>query len=545
MAVRTLVCAAFLFSVFPVQNALAMQAMEDEQMADVSGAGLAFVLDDFRFQAGPTSYIEQVGGAPAVGTSFNRGDLRWFGATISSGGTDPANLATWSGSCDNGLNSMGCPMGVAGIDNFGNHDNPYVLRVFDYTRVGLDGGDWIGGIVDPVSGVSAGGVNRTVLEILAPSNMDIFRWAFWGEIQASTANPDGSINTILGTLQNQNIIRGKAAARLKPPSIAGTSDASNPFDGPVLQLFQNQSDQSLGLLYQSRLSGDYRMSVNQIVAGPDGDGVPRFTNEEGLYFTNVSAYLPLGILHYQSVVLDDINPGSSGGVGNGNFVIELTRLPNDSNAFNDAYSISGEAGYQRAGRSDRYYQTHGYVEWGDGFPTCAAANCMSGTGVSSVRFAGPGAPGLPALTINSTNFPGNLCGNNRDQSCDRYSGTAAAINIPSSTRAQVVGAGGISFVSRQSGATWNVVHNQNRPVLTDASNTGIRLARTAAISYYSAGCQLFRDCRELVASTPNPPALTDVPFNPVLQVDAINLGSSRVEGLMVQHLKITSLGAGL
>src|SRR5690606_13451496 len=117
-----------------------------------------------------------------------------------------------------------------------------------------------------------------------------------------------AVGTQLGyTLQSQSIIRGKPAARVKPPSIFGTSDASNPMAGPVLRMFQNQTDESLGLAFDSRLSGDYRFSVNQEVPGASWQGapVPEFTVEEGMYFTNVNAFLPLGQLHYQSLVLND------------------------------------------------------------------------------------------------------------------------------------------------------------------------------------------------------------------------------------------------
>ncbi|WP_348246635.1 hypothetical protein, partial [Salmonella enterica] len=67
----------------------------------VSGAGLAFGFDNFRFQAAPTSYIEQVGGEPAIDTSFNRGDLRWFGVTMSNwrAGETATERTTWAGSC--------------------------------------------------------------------------------------------------------------------------------------------------------------------------------------------------------------------------------------------------------------------------------------------------------------------------------------------------------------------------------------------------------------------------------------------------------------
>ncbi|MDX1475550.1 MAG: hypothetical protein R3309_15360, partial [Reinekea sp.] len=413
-------------------SAFALTEMSDDSLSDVQGAGLAFALDDFRLQAAPTTYIEQIGGAPAAGTSFARGDLRWFGATISNWSASEAagDRTTWNGTCGDGYNHMGCPISFAGIANYANHDNPFLLRVFEYQRVGLDpaavgaGGDWLGSPV--ANGISAGGVNRTVLELLGPSDSQDWRWAFWGEIQSSTTNADGSINSVFGLLRNQNLIIGKPASYMQPTSIAGTG-AGNPHEGAVLRLFQFRGDrengagtvfldETMGLIYHHRLSGDYRFSVNQIVGAQDSDAVPRFTDYEGLYFNNVEAYLPLGTMFYQAIVLDSVNPGD-GSAGDGNFIIELTRIPNDSNAFNDFYSSSGQSGYQRAGRNDRYYETHGYVEWGGYFPqspcqlgVSGATNCVSGSGTNDgLRWSGPGYDSstpqtvtLPARVVNVT-----------------------------------------------------------------------------------------------------------------------------------------------
>ncbi|MDF1780444.1 MAG: hypothetical protein P1U67_04030 [Alcanivoracaceae bacterium] len=566
----------------------ALVEMGESEMQDVSGAGLAFGLEDFRFQMAPTSYIEQVGSEPPATTSFNRGDLRWYGLTISNGAGVGQN---WQGgACSSaGLNNMACPMSAQGITNFANHDNPYVLRVFNYTRVGLNGAgtDWVGA---PVSnGASAGGIERTVLELLGPSNTDTFRWAFWGDIQASTTDPS---TNMIGSLQNQNIILGKPASPLKPPSLPASSFSNaanrNNMEGPVLQLFQNQGDSSLGILFHSRLSGDYRFSVNRTTALADGvlnAAVPTFTEEEGLYFTGVNTYLPLGALHYQSIILDDISTGSTGGVGNGNFVIELTRLQNDSNVYLDAYSVTSGNGYTRTNRNDRYYQTHGYVEWGNQFPTCGGTNCLSGTGVSAARFAGPGTAvahtiTLPERVVNSQNFPDDPNGHCGGNDCDFWrgdnfpnsvysqngnpvtDGTDVAIAVTvnraaggnvaaTSTRAQIAQAGGISFISRNSASTWTVMNNPNdkqRFIRDMDRRDDVMNARTDPNSY---GCGFLCTRRELFADlTPDQTALQNAAnnlnptgYSSVIRVNAINLGTARVEGLLMNHLKITSLGA--
>jgi hypothetical protein len=445
------------------------------------------------------------------------------------------------------------------------------------------------------NGISAGGVTGTVLEILGPSNSQDWRWAFWGEIQASQTDANGNITNVLGTLRNQNLIIGKPAAYIRPPSVWGTGAPvggfENGVDGAVLQMFQYRGDrvlgggsnpadrtldETMGLLYHSRLSGDYRFSVNQANGALPGDPVPQFSDQEGLYFTDVNAYLPLGQLYYQALVLDSVHP--PGGVGNGNFIIEVTRIPNDANVFNDFYSSADASGYQRAGRNDRYYQTHGYVEWGSAFPTCGSVNCMSGSGVSSVRFANslvlPTSVTLPALAVISANFPGSLCSGG----CDQWSGetapfvtTSVSITagpmIGQATRTAIANEGGVAFFSRDASTTWNVVNNQNLAStgtlggdfsgFTTAvqNDTTVRQARTN-VQNYSCGFLGLGTCRRLVAELPPnvgtiqsranaiAASLITGGSNPTIAVNAINLGSSRVEGLLVHHLKITSLGAG-
>lgn len=484
-----------------------MVPLEEEEMAGVSGAGLAFAFEDIRFQMAPTSYIEQIGGPPGGDTSFNRGDLRWFGLAMTGvSGTGMTWTTEGGHGCGAGYINLGCPMTQSGIANYATHNNPFVLRVFDYDRVGRNASNqWVAGI------------NATVLELLGPSNTDAFRWSFWGEIEASIDNGVAP-RDILGVLQSQSIILGKPAARVRPPSQFGTTN--NPMAGPLLQLFQSQTDGSLGLLYHSRLSGDYRLSVNQIAAGPDSQGLPRFTSQEGLYFTDVNAFLPLGQLHYQSIVLD--------GTGDGNFTIELTRLPNAAAAYNDLYQIAGQSGYQRTGRTDRYYETHGYVNWGTAFPTCGAANCLGGTGVSGLRYSGVDPDG-PNRNVTNAEFGGSAV------TATPQVGTVVQ---GATTREAIVAQGGISFVSRQPGANWSVPNNQNRAVFQPGVPSG---SPSFLVEVYSTNCGLFQGCNNNAGRRANPNYLNN--YNPLLQMDAINIGTARIEGMMFQHLKITSLGA--
>jgi hypothetical protein len=433
--------AAWLLGVALSGSAQAMTEIEEHDLGAFTGEGLAFALEDIRFQMAPTSYIQQTGSDPKAGTSFVRGDLRWYGLAISNA---TASGVGWTGeACSSGLS---CPMSMSAVTDLAAHDNPYVMRVFDYTAYNYQN-------------VSS---TRTVLELLGPSQTDKYRWAFWGEVYVNPSSGTCSTNASSPNcfLQSQTIINGS------PTAPAQTGGATL---GSVLRLFQtdNSADNTLGLIYHSRLSGDFRFSLSQAAGSPNTrESVPLFANgasdaaAPGLKFRNVSAYLPLGQLHYQSVTLDDINSGGSGVAGNGNFVIELTQIPAQSNAYGDFYSLNttcaastgttGEnCGYNRT-RPARYYETHGYVQWG-------------------------------SITAGS--------GNNT---------ATAATNRANTTD-------GVMFTAA-SGTTFTAT--ANRPAINPGGTPG------AATTYSAAG------------------------------ISHVNLGDSYIEGMLIQHLKITSLGAG-
>lgn len=98
----------------PLSGMAALERLDDDAMAGVSGAGLALALDDFRWLVKPTSYFEQVGSDPTGGTVFQRGDLRWYGVNISGAGTtgfhwDENGSNGFGTSCD--ASTLACPRG--------------------------------------------------------------------------------------------------------------------------------------------------------------------------------------------------------------------------------------------------------------------------------------------------------------------------------------------------------------------------------------------------------------------------------------------------
>ena len=426
-----------------------MAALDDAELAETNAQGIALAFEDFRFQMHPRDYIEQIGSTPqsactTTGSGLgNRNcsrteNLRFYGLSMTSSGAGQ----TFNGAaCPSGES---CPLGAGSIARLASFGDPYLLRAF--SRSGLN--------------FFGGAENRTVLELLGPTRTDAFKWSFMGEIDVY----GGGIAQGNGVLQNQVIIQGSPTARTQ-------GGAESTRQGTVLQLFRTAatnnnanatigrpfSGDTLGIVWQSRLNGSFRFSASQTGTVGAGSlaGLPLFNqgttdaNAPGLKFKQVEAFLPLGQLHYQPLVLG-ATPADDG-----NFQIELTRVQNIASIYQDFYSLNagcansaGAAGrgcgYNRAARPARYFETHGYVRWGQGFT---------------------GGPGTDP-TINSTT--------------DGIIFAAPA---------------GANFTARSSSNPTNA-NNLNVTTVTAANRT------------------------------------------------FANIGTARADGLLVQHLKITSLGAG-
>lgn len=308
-------------------SAYGLVEMADEQMSEISGAGIAIVLEDIRITASPTSFLEFTGSAPGS-AEFERGDIRWYGISIT--GTDTSFGSTWSGSCGAGILDLGCAQGGY-VTHFAPHDNPLLLRAFDYSRV---------------DGLGNTNVSRTVLELLFPSDHEPYRFAFWGEL---------NVNQGAGKLQVQNIWNNVNQG------------------GGSLRIFNHVygagfNDNTFGLIFTNYFEADIRMSLAQGFFSPDTLGmVPEFEEYEGMYANDFRVYFPMGQMHYQALIADDV-PGS-----NGNFVLEQTLVPNDEDAYNHFYgrTIADDptGGYNRTesvrNALGSYHETHGYLRIGD------------------------------------------------------------------------------------------------------------------------------------------------------------------------------------
>lgn len=682
--------ALFTISLVIMANpSVALVELDETQMEDVSGKGLAFAFDDFRFQMEPTSYFENIGEKPnriPGATNAFKGDYRWIGTTISRGyELDYAKLFNFSDYIDeSGTNAgkfnmnptstadsskaleyidqygknqtLSYPIAQGGAQGYAEINNPFVLRVRSHKAVGLNTArnDWVGDI------------NHTALELVGATQSTPFRWAFWGEVDAVADN-----GALLGRMTNQEIIIGSPTSRFKPDGsnpagdptgreigcsgsgtgITGCGNSQYKIMGPVFRMYQSmgegQNDQTLGMLYHHRLSGDYRFSVNQPTAGKTAEGgkvIPTFDAQEGMYFMHVNAYLPMGQLHYQSLVVT----GEKDGAGNytGNFITETSQIPNDPNVFNDFYGYpntgssttlpsGSQQGYNRKNLNDRYYETHGYVRWGNNFPTNAEfiaqigsgsaaylnganGNSMPGTGVTNTKgyspVSGNGVTSgssinvtyhIKPYAINDTNFLNvytsglgsvdiGLCGTDRNVSCNNMTGSTPDITstvsigvttptpVGQGTKQQLISAGGMVFLARE-GGSWKVPQNPNlasamasastnqlifnswdakkvltSPQISSGGTVSDKNLVSATNSYKLSG-------NNWVVITQNDVknGYTDAAGNTLkgldqvtkdvinanggataeLTINGINLGSSRVEGMLIHHLKVTTLGA--
>jgi hypothetical protein len=362
--------------------AVALQPLDDSQMAQVSGTGIALGLANFRFAMAPTSYIELTGTNTSIPAGWSRADARYYGLSFTA--VPPASTTSGTGSTDwfgngctsTGADSLNCPMGTGSITYFAPVFDPYVLRAYQET-----GYDYQGASKSP-----------TVLELLSPKNPDTWMWAFWGEIEvgrngASPAPVGTCNNSDAGCVGGADFLQSESIIQGKPVTKDGTQS--------IMYLVKtlNNNDSTLGLIYQSHLSGNFRFSVQQ--HGDSSDTlhmVPDFFENEGLYFKNVDAYMPLGELNYQTLNVNDTS------AHDGNFSLELTLIPNvnapacapscgdgqlDGNGTNgaaDGAATPNNVGsYNNATNYNGFYQagalSSGYVCWGAPTSgTCAAAN---------------------------------------------------------------------------------------------------------------------------------------------------------------------------
>lgn len=479
-----------------------LQALSDDEMEEVSGAGIAVALESFRFMMAPTSYMEQVGsqptgactGAGSVASNTNcwrRGDLRWYGINLSGAGTGGSH---WDESgCD--ASSLNCPRGgvIGGSGGwFSPFDNPYVMRAWSPEGMAYNG-DLIN--TDPNN------PTKTIYEYLAPTQQPDYTLSFWGEIEAG-ATRDPSVEVLAdgtgianggGLLKSQTIIRGNAA-------------------GSVFRLFKLTDNpvygETFAMFYHSYLRGDFRFSVAQSAVGNNDDigQPPVFANNEGLHFYNVDAFLPIGQAYYQALVLNAVGT-------NGNFSLTLTRIPDNPTVFNRFYGLNAgdSRGFETARLAVRdwniacanqncinYRQTHGYVRYGDWYPTQRGGAAASGT--------------RNAINADGDGILFRAC-----DSCDQFKAFAKR-----------------PMVIDKRGETSSMQHTQNYNCNTGGGGCTVS---STPINYSST-----RYSANLPAGGPISVGVGDATRR--YSTSVVNLGDARIEGLLINQLELISCQGG-
>lgn len=460
----------------------ALQDIDDEGLAQVSGSGIALVFKDVSVIASPTSYMEFTGTAPSGSPGYYRADLRWYGLGIS--GTTPSGA--WAGSCSTGLIALGCPLGNT-IPYLAAHDNPMIMRAF--INKGID-----------FAGTT--GVSKTELEILWPSipggpglaapsygmgpmanwapavrGHSPYRFAWWGELKV-----DNDTGANGGHLQVSNVYNN--------------IDQS----GSKLKLFQHAdpNDLTMGMLYENHFAADIRMSTAQTIASPDATGVvPEFESQEGLHMEDFRVYFPLGQPHYQSMTLDNVTTTGN----NGNFQMVLNPIPFNTTVYNDFYGRSygtgagqdSTYGYDRSvsSASMAYQRTHAYLRIGDWAPGGCMLDKVGSCNTGTHTITRPAAAGGATVTA---------YGNGQFDVGDKSTSDSSGM-----------------FFSAAAGNTFPVPDYPN---------------------LYSGGDKAgWADVQNANAYN-NPVCGQDACTNR----SAINLGDSRIEGILVQRMYLKTLG---
>lgn len=465
--------------------ACALDAIPDDDLGAVTGEGLAIALTDYLASWGPTSYLEAVGtpitDAALTDFQFTRGDAYWYGGTYSS----TASVRAWAGTCGAGIGNMGCPIGGT-IAKFAPYDNPLLLRAFNYYQ-SPSGAQLLRADGTSVTSASP----QTIFEVLGPTKQDFFKFSFWAEEQVMT-NAAGGART--GVLQSQ-VIMGNSKL---------TSDVNGVAGNAKVRLFQTTgTDKTLGIIWENHFQGDFRFSVNQQILSPGVAGLtPMFSDYEGMYARNIKTYVPLGQLFYQALIFDDTVPGKNdsynSAVNKGDFVIELTPLCSGAGCtppaavYNDFYGYNGTytdgGAFTPQAKSARFNETHGYFYIGS-IQSGVANNCSAQPTASSACIK------------------------------DTTDGVFFHSWHPSNTSAQFN-----AFANRPDTSQFATYDNNGDPDQLPY----------ACGNYINGG-----SCGTIGGANDGAAGGTAG-----FKLNTVNLGDVEIKGMLIQHLKITSLGAG-
>jgi hypothetical protein len=333
----------------------ALEAISDAELSDTTGEGLAFLPEGFKIvmEDLDTSYINLIprgetkdpDGAGAL-VAPSRADLYMRNVSIT---RDDETLTRASS---------------ASIRSWGSGANPFYLSVKSESRptfasatnvsrsflrfeapqyclgvAGLSTGAGTNCLAGADTGDALDAYNLRLgfsLDVLVKNNTSTEGYIV-GATARTGLNLSGANGLGLQAIWNGASINGTTFDIFQTPddSSAGANAGSTTYNG------------TLGLRAVLRFNTDYDAAVSTKANNGlristaldntnDANGIYNgttnrlFDANEGLYLYGLDMNLPLGIPHYQSVVLGKAD-------ANGNFYMELTRLPNNPLAYNDAY----------------------------------------------------------------------------------------------------------------------------------------------------------------------------------------------------------------
>lgn len=325
-------------------HALALEAISDEAMSEATGEGIALLPEDFKFvmEDSDDSYINLIprgptrdpdGAGPLVAP--NRADLYIRSLAIT------ANDATTTRASNTSIASWGSganPFLIAvKSESHPDYTSPNISRSFlrieapNYCPTGSPvSGDCPAG---PDTGTALSAYNLRLgltLDILSKTSAQQQGYIVGGTPYTGT-NLFGSRGVAFQAIWNGLSMNGTRIDVFQTPADATAGSQANNTLGlrALIRLNTDASQANNGLRLTTGLD------VDTDGAGPDtgynGTTNRLFRDGEGITIQDLDINLPLGAPHYQSLVFGKAD------TGDGNFYIELTRIPNSPAAYNAAY----------------------------------------------------------------------------------------------------------------------------------------------------------------------------------------------------------------
>ena len=224
------------------------------------------------------------------------------------------------------------------------------------------------------------------------------------------------------------------------------------------------------------------------------------------------------------------NPDNSY-VTDGNFVLALEPIPEKVAVYTRFYSLAVpdavDAGYTTARQAllgtlpatHNYYTTHGYSRWGDWFP-CAGVGCAN-------------PPTTPATARNAYNASDDGVFFRKCSGCSNFNAYSYRIT------AVDVRPGVNTHTSYERMANYGACTPGTTGSARFACGYGGAFSASGAVVANVAGQT---DPMSLVTRSAAQGPATGVTL-PMVNTDVVNLGDSRIEGLLINHLRFTSFGA--